>query len=98
MPDKPHTHTITDNIPHDEIRAEFSVMDRSIRLARERGVFPASWYPGMKRLCELHGVDCPMDAFNWKSSTSDAPEGADAIKRGHASATRQGQGPEKAAS
>lgn len=60
-------HDITDSVPTSAICERFGVKHRSIRLARERGVFPASWYRGMKQLCKTHGADFSDDLFNWKS-------------------------------
>lgn len=77
--------SITKKVPHAEICELFGVKVRSIRLARENGVFPASWYVGMKSLCEKHGVDCPEYLFNFKPPVPDV-----AIKRGDAKGPRQG--------
>lgn len=58
---------ILDGLDLARLGEELSVKERSFRLARERGVFPAAWYPTVKRHCEAAGIVCPMDAFNWKS-------------------------------
>ena len=64
---------IIENVPAEVICARLNVKDRSIRLARERGVFPSSWFPIMAKICAEHGQECPLEAFNWKSpSSSDA--------------------------
>lgn len=68
---------ITDALPHDVICERLLVKPRSIRLARERKVFPANWYPTMKSICAEYGVDCPESAFNWKSPSTDAPLSGD---------------------
>ncbi len=81
-------HEVTDKVPSDAICKRFDVKERSIRLARERGVFPASWYRGIKELCEAHGVGFSDDLFNWKSP-SDGDNTATAIKRGDASGDLQ---------
>jgi hypothetical protein len=69
MADKTPVQIITDQIPADAICERFGVKDRSIRLARERGVFPASWYRGIKLLCAEHGVEFTDEAFNWKDDS-----------------------------
>lgn len=63
---------ILDALDLTRLGQELDVKERSFRLARERGVFPAAWYPTVKRHCEEAGVSCPMDAFNWKSPSLEA--------------------------
>ncbi len=58
---------ILESVPHNAICDRLAVKERSIRLAKERGVFPASWFSEMKKLCVEHGVDCPQGVFNWKA-------------------------------
>ncbi len=58
---------ITDALDADEVCERLGVKPRSLRLARERGVFPASWYPIMRDVCAASGIDCPICAFNWKA-------------------------------
>lgn len=86
---KPSVHSITDQIPAEAICEKFAVKERSIRLARERGVFPASWNRGMRELCREYGIefnDEIDDLFNWKTpETSERP-----IKRGAANGSVQG--------
>lgn len=53
------------------LKAELGVKDRTIRLVRERRIFPSSWYPTVKTLCEAAGVDCPLCAFNWKREAAE---------------------------
>lgn len=64
---------ITDKLPVDEVCARLNVKPRSIRLARERGVFPASWFLPLRDICAAHEIECPEELFNWKSP-SDAPD------------------------
>lgn len=56
---------ITDALDAEEVCKRLDVKPRSIRLARERGVFPARWYPTIIDMCNSAGIDCPMVAFNW---------------------------------
>ena len=67
-------HTITDALGSATICARLGVKPRSVRLARTEGRFPSSWYAEMAAMCGDAGIDCPLDAFNWKSpATGDAP-------------------------
>ena len=88
MDTKSLVHKITDTIPHELLCKQFGVKQRTIRLARENGFFPASWYVGMKQLCDEHGLACPESLFNFK--TTSLPKAAPAIKRGNANRTGQG--------
>lgn len=63
--------TILNAIDLEALKADLGVKDRSIRLARERRVFPASWYPAVRARCDAAGVDCPLDAFNWKREATE---------------------------
>ena len=47
---------ITDKVPAELICERIGVMPRTVRLARERKVFPASWYREMKRICAEHDL------------------------------------------
>ena len=60
-----HIHQIADLID-DDTRAVLGVKPRSVRLARERACFPASWYAVIRQLCEKHDVDCPLCLFTFK--------------------------------
>lgn len=55
----------------DGLKAELGVKDRTIRLVRERRIFPASWYPAVKSRCDDAGIECPLDAFNWKREAAE---------------------------
>lgn len=61
------THQITDALGTDKIAAHFGVSERTVRLARTTGEFAASWYKDLAILTKDAGIECPMDAFNWKS-------------------------------
>jgi hypothetical protein len=67
-------HTITDTVGSDAICARLGVKPRSVRLARTEGRFPASWYAEISAMCDEAGVDCPLDAFNWKCTAADADQ------------------------
>ena len=56
---------ITDALDADEICKRLRVKPRSIRLARERGVFPARWFNTIEDMCAKEGISCPRSAFNW---------------------------------
>lgn len=44
--------------------------DRLIRHVRSTGRFAAGWYRAVSAECEAVGVDCPLDAFNWKDAAA----------------------------
>jgi predicted GIY-YIG superfamily endonuclease len=54
------------------ICATFRVTKHSLRQAQNFGKFPASWYLGMTRLCEAHGVECPQALFAWRGDNPQA--------------------------
>ncbi|WP_273280914.1 hypothetical protein [Pseudooceanicola atlanticus] len=58
---------ILDKLDEEIILARLNVKPRSIRLARERGMFPAKWYPVIRDLCAEGGLDCPDGVFNFAS-------------------------------
>ena len=87
-------HSVTNKVPAKAICDRFGVKDRSIRLARERGFFPSSWYLGMKELCAKHKAGFSDDLFNWKTSEASGTI-ATPIKRGNDSCRIQEQSPKK---
>lgn len=62
---KPKVKEITDAIGN-ELPDALDVKPRSVRAAREFGVFPASWFNVVEHLCEENGIECPRDAFNFR--------------------------------
>lgn len=42
------------------------VKPRSVRLARERAAFPASWFVVIKEIAEENGLACPHNLFTFK--------------------------------
>ncbi|MGR3599171.1 MAG: hypothetical protein ACU0FH_02020 [Heliomarina sp.] len=39
--------------------------------AVSEGIFPASWYRVVKSLCDETGIECPLEAFNFKSISNE---------------------------
>lgn len=64
--DKSHIFKMADALT-DEDLSILGVKERSVRLARERGMFPASWYPQVRVACDRAKIACPFAAFNFKS-------------------------------
>ena len=64
--EKPAIIDLIDKLDAEEVCKRLDVKPRSLRLARERGVFPASWYPAIQSICAAQGIDCPLGVFNWK--------------------------------
>jgi hypothetical protein len=62
---------ILNAIDLEALKQGVGVKDRSIRLVRERRIFPASWYPTVKQLCDEASIDCPLCAFNWKREAAE---------------------------
>lgn len=91
-PNLTSVHSVTEKVPHSAICKRFGVKERSIRLARERGVFPASWYKGMEELCAKYGAEFSDHLFNMKS-----PIDATATKRGDVKANIQAPTSERGA-
>lgn len=66
MPNKPAVKSIIDTLGEDAICSRFGVLPRTLRHVREDGSFAASWYAGLSEMCASTGIECPLDAFNWK--------------------------------
>lgn len=54
------------------LKERLCVKDRTLREARANGYFSASWYPIVSDICKEYGLDCPMDAFNFKAPMAGA--------------------------
>lgn len=53
----------------DATLSALDVKPRSLRLAKQRGKFPASWTPVIRGLCERAGLPCPDEIFTYKASS-----------------------------
>lgn len=60
---------ITDTLTSDAICERLEVSPHSVRYARTQGLFPSGWYKALDEMCSLAGINCPLDAFNFKVST-----------------------------
>lgn len=67
---------IADSLGDDFIARRCGVSEHSVRSARWRGQFPASWFTVVKAACDAEGLPCPVEAFNFKSPSADAPASA----------------------
>ena len=73
---KPTVKTIIEALGVDAICAKLQVSHHAVRYAKTDGIFPAAWYAGLLELCAGAGIDCPLDAFNWKGQTEPQPGAA----------------------
>lgn len=65
-------HTITNELTDAALMARLNVTKRTVREARAKRAFPAYWYPIVRDMCEEKGIECPEEAFSFKSPSSDA--------------------------
>lgn len=84
------TRKFADTVGRKHIADALGIRPTAVSNAVVRGVFPPAWYETCQRLGSAEGIDCPPELFGQLPFHS--------TKRGHGSATVQGQGPEKAAS
>lgn len=66
-----HVEHLADTISRRLIAARVGVGMTAVSTAISRGKFPASWFVEMQALCEERGIDCPVEAFNFKVPSSD---------------------------
>ena len=64
---KQEVRRITDELGTDRLCEALGVKPASIEKARVTGMFPASWYAPLRYLCDVNGIDCPMEPFAWKA-------------------------------
>lgn len=64
------TYTIVEQIGMDAICAAVEVKPRMLRKARKSGKFPSGWYLVVREMCDARGIECPDDAFNFKTPTA----------------------------
>ncbi|WP_109464387.1 helix-turn-helix domain-containing protein [Albibacillus kandeliae] len=62
---------ICDGVGRKELADRLGVGKASITNALREGAFPASWYMEVKALCDASGLDCPLEAFNFRSSANE---------------------------
>lgn len=62
-----HAIRIIDAIGEETLKDDLGWTDRALRHARSVGLFSGLWYDPLRKLCERHGVYCPVEAFSWKS-------------------------------
>lgn len=89
--EKSHAVEILDQIRADDLKHALGVKDRSLRLVRERDVFPASWYPVVKSLCAEGGIECRLEAFNFKSPSVCSTDAASSKEIGDTPASFKGE-------
>jgi hypothetical protein len=58
---------ITDALGTQRLCEALGVKPASIEKARVTGMFPASWYAPLRYLCDVNGIDCPLEPFAWKA-------------------------------
>lgn len=68
MTEKPAS-IIIDAIGADRLES-LGFNDRLIRHVRSTGRFAAGWYRAIAAECAALGVECPLEAFNWKDNAA----------------------------
>lgn len=58
---------ICETVGRDAIMQRLGVKKSAVSNAVIAGQFPASWYAEVRALCEGAQIDCPIDAFGFKS-------------------------------
>lgn len=67
--DRTIVHQITSALGSDAICAELNVKHHSIRYAKFKGRFTASWYGVLSEMCAESGIECPKSAFTFRPRT-----------------------------
>lgn len=67
---------ITDALGAEAMSQHLGVTLHSIRHARVTKGFPASWYAPLLEMCTSAGIECHLDAFNWKTPADPTPSTA----------------------
>ena len=47
------------------------VQPKAIGMSLARGGFPPAWYPVIRDLCAVAGVECSDEAFKWRLQNAD---------------------------
>ena len=69
-----NTKHIADQLGQAKIALALGIGVTAVNNAIARGYFPATWYPIIRDMCRDGGVECSMDAFNFKSPSSDVSQ------------------------
>ncbi len=62
-----HVRNIAARLTYASIADRVSVSPAAVSMQISKGMFPASWYVEIKKMCEAEGIECPVNAFNFKS-------------------------------
>lgn len=70
--------TICDALGRKTVAERLGVRPTAVSNAVTDGRFPARWFPVVRGMCEERGLDCPENAFNFKTPESVTTENAEA--------------------
>ena len=59
---------ICDKLGRKAIAERLNVGATAVSNASVEQKFPAAWYAVIREMCGSSGIDCPLDAFNWKGT------------------------------
>lgn len=62
-----NTKSIVKAIGSATIEKACDVSEYSVRAAKRKGIFPASWFVVLDDLCHDAGIECPRTIFNFKA-------------------------------
>ena len=68
---KSQVQKICDEVGRKRIAEKLGLGKAAIGNAVRDGVFPPSWYMEVKQLCDVDGIDCPLEAFNFRSLSNE---------------------------